>query len=774
MPDATDFVRELIRADLAAGKHGGALVTRFPPEPNGFPHIGHAKSICLNFGVARELGGRCHLRFDDSNPTTEDERYVRALEDAVRWLGFDWGERRYFASDTFERLFELSVGLIERGDAYVCTLTEDDFRACRGTVGEAGHPSPGRSRSAEESLRLFQEMRRGEHPDGAMVLRARIDMASPNMKLRDPPLWRIRHAAHYRLGTSWRIFPLYDFVHPLCDALEGVTHSLCTLEFENNRALYDWVIEKTQVARLPGARRSEQTEFARLELGYTVMSKRKLLELVEGGHVSGWDDPRLPTLAGMRRRGYTPEAIREFCERIGVAKHNSVVDVALLEHVLREDLSRRSPRVLGVLRPLRLTLESLPATDERWLDAPYWPQDVAAPAGAPTTRRLPLSRELLVEREDFDAAPPPGWRRLAPGACVRLRHACVVRVVGVVRDEGGDVAELRAVEVDEADASALASAKGTIHWVSARHAVPAEVRLYDRLFSAPEPGAGGRDPLLDLNPRSLEVVSARLEPSLGGAAPGDRFQLERHGYFLVDEACSGAGALALNRTVALKDGWAREQARRDPEARGPVAAPARRAAGGARSGGAPAAREVAPLSPAAEALRAEHDLAPDDARALAADSELHALFSATLAAGRARARLVGTWVAGELRARLADRAASTLPVGATELAELVALVDAGAITAATGREVLAEIARSGGSPRALVEARGLAKISDRARLDPIVAQVLGESEPLVARFRSGNAGVAGALVGAVMRATGGRADAELAALLVREHLERGA
>ncbi|OFW36557.1 MAG: glutamine--tRNA ligase [Acidobacteria bacterium RIFCSPLOWO2_12_FULL_67_14] len=548
-PAAVDFIREIVADDQRTGRHGGRVHTRFPPEPNGYLHIGHAKSICLNFGVAAEYSGLCNLRYDDTNPTKEDVEYVESIEEDVRWLGFDWGDRTFYASDYFEALSQYAEQLIRDGKAYIDSLTADEIRDYRGTLTEQGRNSPCRDRAAEESLDLFQRMRRGEFPDGAHVLRAKIDMASPNINMRDPTLYRIRHASHHRTGDAWRIYPTYDYAHPISDAIEGITHSLCTLEFEDHRPLYDWVIEHTRPPFRP-----RQIEFARLNLNYTVMSKRKLLALVEQKRVAGWDDPRMPTIAGLRRRGYTPEAIRDFCARIGVAKKENVVDVALLEHTVREDLNRRARRALAVLRPLKIVIENYPEGREERVEAVNNPEDPAA-----GTRQLPFSRELFIERDDFMEQPPKKFFRLSPGVEVRLRYAYIVTCDRVVKDESGAVTELRCSYDPESLSGASASrrVKGTIHWVSAPHALEAEVRLYDRLFVSPDPGQDGRDPLTDLNPGSLErLTGARIEPSLAGAEAGTTVQFERLGYFCLDPD-SRPEAPVFNRTVTLKDTWAR-------------------------------------------------------------------------------------------------------------------------------------------------------------------------------------------------------------------------
>jgi glutaminyl-tRNA synthetase len=559
-PDSSsDFIRDIIKEDLRTGKYGGRVHTRFPPEPNGYLHIGHAKSICLNFGIAEEFGGLYNLRFDDTNPIKEDVEYVESMKEDIRWLGFDWGDRLFYASDYFGQLYDYAVQLIRKGKAYVCDLSPDEIREYRGTLTEPGRDSPYRGRSVEENLDLFECMRAGEFEDGARVLRAKIDMSSPNVLMRDPVIYRILHESHHRTGDEWCIYPMYDFTHCLSDSIEGITHSICTLEFENNRALYDWFLDQLEVYH------PQQIEFARLYLNYTVMSKRKLLKLVEQGVVDGWDDPRMPTLSGLRRRGYTPEAIREFCDLIGVAKRNSTVDIAMLEYCIRQDLNERAPRVMGVLRPLKVIIDNYPEDKVEELEALNHPQDPSM-----GTRMVPFSRELYIEREDFRQDPPRNFFRLSPGREVRLRYAYFITCVGVVRDEEtGEVIELHCT-YDPATRGGSApdgrKVKGTLHWVSAPHALEAEVRLYDRLFIKEDPeevdeGAGeeGADFTSNLNPNSLEVLTAcRVEPNLAGAPPGSRYQFERQGYFCVD-AGSSPGKLVFNRTVALRDTWAKIQ-----------------------------------------------------------------------------------------------------------------------------------------------------------------------------------------------------------------------
>ena len=555
------FIRQIIAEDNQSGKFGGRVCTRFPPEPNGYLHIGHAKSIHLNYGMAVEHGGQFHMRFDDTNPSKEEQEYVDSILRDVKWVGADWGDRLFFASDYFEQMYAFAEQLIQKGKAYVCDLNAEQMREYRGTLTEPGRDSPSRTRSVEENLDLLRRMRAGEFPDGTRTLRAKIDMASPNFNLRDPVLYRIIHAHHHRQGDKWCIYPMYDWAHGIEDSLERITHSLCTLEFENHRPLYDWFLEEL------GVYRPQQIEFSRLNLTYTVMSKRKLLELVQGKHVRGWDDPRMPTLSGLRRRGCTPEALRAFCEDVGVTKFDASIDVGRLENAMRDDLNRRAPRRLGVLRPLKLVIENFPEGQVEQLDAVNNPEDPTA-----GSRKIPFSRELYIEQEDFMENPPKKFFRLAPGQEVRLRYAFFVKCTGVVKDEQGNITEVRGT-YDPATRGGESpdgrKVKATIHWVSAQHAVNAEVRLFDRLFNVAEPDRAPKDPKLaaafnykqNLNPNSLEVLpAAKLEPALGEAKEGERFQFERLGYFCVD-ADSQPGAPVFNRTVTLKDTWAKEQAK---------------------------------------------------------------------------------------------------------------------------------------------------------------------------------------------------------------------
>jgi glutaminyl-tRNA synthetase len=550
---AANFVQAIIEEHNQTGRFGGRVHTRFPPEPNGYLHIGHAKSICLNFGLAQQYGGRCNLRFDDTNPTKEEVEYVESIMEDVRWLGFQW-DGLYYASDYFEQLYEWAVQLIQAGKAYVCDLTADQIRDYRGTLTAPGKESPYRNRGVEENLDLFRRMRAGEFPDGSRTLRAKIDMASPNLNMRDPVMYRILHASHHRTGDQWCIYPMYDWAHGQSDSIEKITHSICTLEFENHRPLYDWYIDQLDIFH------PQQIEFARLNVTYTLMSKRKLLELVQGGYVRGWNDPRMPTISGLRRRGYTPEAIRNFCARIGVSKFDGIIDMAWLEEAIREDLNKRAPRVMGVLRPLKVFIDNYPEGQVEELDAVNNPEDPGA-----GTRKVPFARELYIEQEDFMEEPPKKFYRLAPGREVRLRWAYFIRCVNVVKDAGGRVVELHCA-YDPATRGGNApdgrKVQGTIHWVAAPHALRAEVRLYEHLFLKPDPdnvpeGGNYKD---NLNPNSLVVLDGcRVEPGLAGAAPGSRYQFERQGYFCVDAVDSTPQRLVFNRTVALRDSWAKEK-----------------------------------------------------------------------------------------------------------------------------------------------------------------------------------------------------------------------
>ena len=782
--DSKDFIRTIVADDVAADKHGGRVATRFPPEPNGYLHIGHAKSIVLNFGVAQEWDGTCNLRFDDTNPLTEDMEYAHAIEEDVRWLGYAWTER-HFASDYFERLYECAERLVQDGKAYVDSSSEEEIRADRGTVTEPGRPSPYRDRSAEENLDLFRRMRAGEFEDGAHVLRARIDLASPNMKMRDPLLYRIRHAEHYRTGGTWCIYPMYDFTHCLSDAFEGITHSLCTLEFENNRELYDWILDQLLPEPHP-----QQIEFARLNLSFTALSKRRLLELVTDGHVSGWDDPRMPTISALRRRGVTPTAIRDFCDRIGVARADNVVDLALLEHSIRDDLNQVAPRVLCVLRPLKVVITNYPEGASETLDAPYFPRDV----GKPGSRPLPFSRELWIERDDFAREPPKGFRRLAPGREVRLRYAYFIRCDEVIEDPAtGEVTELRCTYDPETRGGSAPDGRkpaGTIHWVSAAHARDVEVRLYDRLFTVERPGAGDTPFTADLNPDSLVVLpDAKLEPAAldapeGGARPAremadDRFQCERQGYFSLDPVDSTPERPVLNRTVTLRDAWTKSQAQNRSERSG--AAPSAKKAQSAEEPVAARAETPTPVAPRdpldglsgarraqIEALAAEHGLSPADARVLSEADALRRLFEEAVAAG-AEARSLANWIVNELLGRVGEDAkVDDLPFDGEALAELVALIDDGTISTKIAKTVLDELVERGGSPRQIVREKGLEQVTDTAAIEDAVDAALAAHPDEAARLRAGETRLHGFFVGQVMRATRGKASPELVNRLLSE------
>ena len=781
-----DFIRNIVADDLRRGKHD-VVVTRFPPEPNGYLHIGHATSVVLNFGVANETGGRCHLRFDDTNPETEDMVYVESAIDTVRWLGYEWGEHLYFASDYFERMYAFAEHLIREGKAYVDSLNEEEIREHRGTVTEAGRASPYRDRSVEENLDLFRRMRAGEFPDGAHVLRAKLDMASPNMLLRDPILYRIRHAEHYRSGDEWCIYPLYDFAHPIEDAIESITHSFCTLEFENNRPLYDWVVENVPrggEVGIPEESRPRQYEFARRNFEYTVTSKRKLLQLVKEGRVSGWDDPRMPTLAGLRRRGFTPESIRSFCETIGVARTANRVDIGKLEFAIRDDLNTRAPRVLAVLDPLRVVITNFPDGETEWLDAPYYPHDVPKEG----SRELPFSRVLYIDRDDFREDPPKGYHRLSPGAEVRLRYAYIVRCDEVVRDESGEIVELRC-SYDPATRGGRAGGRnirGTIQWVSAEHSLPCEVRLYDRLFSVPDPDEAEGDYRDYLNPDSLIVKrEARVEPSVGEDAPGSRYQFERLGYFFSDPIDSRPGALVFNRTVTLRDTWARtreEQERKELEAAARQEAERREEKARKRreertETGERAERRAAvvpePRDPALQARQerfiSEFALTAEEAEILTREAAIADLFEGAVAAG-ATSRGAANWLIHELPREARGTPTAELPVTAAALGELVRLVEADTISSSGGREVLAVMVAEGGAPEEIVDRLGVRQVSDRGALEPLVTAVVSENADKAAAYRAGKVGLMGFFMGQVMRRSGGSANPELAKAMLEERL----
>jgi len=749
-----NFIEAIIADDLAQGRHK-QVVTRFPPEPNGYLHIGHAKSICLNFGLAKRFGGKCHLRMDDTNPTTEDTEYVESIKNDVRWLGFDWGENMFYASDYFGRIHDFAVELIKKGKAYVDSSTEAEIREMRGTISEPGKPSPYRERSVQENLELLERMRKGEFPDGAHVVRMKGDMASPNMKMRDWPIIRIKHAHHHRTGDTWCIYPLYDFAHSLSDAIEGITHSICTLEFESNRELYDWIIDNVTAPARP-----RQYEFARLNITHTVMSKRKLLELVKTGGVRGWDDPRMPTLAGLRRRGVTPEAIRAFCEEIGVAKANSTVEIEKFEHFIRQDLDRRSDRVMVVLRPLKVVIENYPEGQVEEFDAPYRPE----PEANARSRKVPVSREIYFERDDFWERPPKDWFRLAPGREVRLRYAYIIKCTGVVKDDAGHVIELRCTcdpVTREGQSQDGRKVKGTLHWVSAPHSQTVEVRLYERLFKVERPDLveEGQDWKATLNPESLEVITdAKAEPSLATASAGRHVQFERKGFFFVDPVESKPGTPIFNRTVSLKASYTVPQEasesfvdERKAEAKDKAAPKAL-----VRS----AEDRLSKLSSEAKAVvekLASEGVGREDAIVLAENALLRAYFEQATARD-GHAKTVANLLINELSREIEAKGTAALPP--VLLGELAALVDVRTITPTMAKDVLADMLTSGRGPRAIVEAKNLRQVSDDAALEPIVDKVLGDSQDEVKRYRDGNAKLMGFFVGRVMKASGGKANAQ--------------
>jgi glutaminyl-tRNA synthetase len=790
-----DFIRQIIDGHREEGRYD-RIVTRFPPEPNGYLHIGHAKSICLNFGLAREYGGTCHLRFDDTNPLTEDEEYTSSIQRDVRWLGFDWGENLFFASDYFERMYEVAEGLIRAGKAYVDSSSEEEIRAARGTVTEPGYPTAYRDRSAEENLDLFRRMRAGEFEDGAHVLRAKIDLASPNMIMRDPVLYRIRHAHHYRTGDDWCIYPLYDFAHCLEDAFEGISHSLCTLEFDNNREIYDWILDEAGFEEP----RTHQYEFARLELDYTVLSKRKLIQLVRERLVSGWDDPRLPTIAGLRRRGVPPEAIRRFCDMVGVAKSNSVVDMGKLEFAIREALDPVVPRALAVVEPLKVVVTNWESDRVEQLEAPFHPN---APADADRpTRELAMTRELWIEAGDFAQEPPRGWKRLSPGGEVRLRYGYVVRCDEVITGDDGAVVELRCtVDGDTLGTNPDRKIGGTIHWLSAATAVPAEFRLYERLFDAASPNDVPEDGDFtdNLNPESLVVRRGFVEPSLARGSEGvpalsppaeapweGRVQLERLGFFTRD-ADFAPDAPVFNRIVTLRDSWGRKAKAaagdtgtvRSSDGGGSLG---ERKTSGAGKASPPQPAAQPRVSEARNAVRAEDpELAARfaryqselgvselDADVLTGSRRISDLFEGALAV-HGDAAEVTVWMVNEVAALLKDDEGTALEGAA--VGTLLGRVAEDAVSRSGAKEVLAELAEKGGDPDAIIRDRGLAKVTDPGALAPVVDEVLAEFADKVEAYRGGAKNLFGLFMGQVMRRSGGTADPAVVRELLSARLE---
>lgn len=747
MTQNKDFLRTIVEEDLKSGKYK-EIITRFPPEPNGFPHIGHAKSIFINFGIARDYQGRCNLRMDDTNPTKEDTKYVEALKDAVEWLGFKWDADVRFTSDYFAKLYDYAVQLIKMGKAYVDSLDEEQMREYRGTVTQAGKRSEFANRSIQENLELFERMKKGEFKDGEHVLRAKIDMSAANMKMRDPLLYRIRHSHHFRAGDEWCVYPMYDFAHCLSDYIEGISHSLCTLEFENNRDIYDWVLDTLEL-KPP---RPYQYEFARLGINYTVMSKRKLLELVNGGQVSGWDDPRMPTIAGYRRRGYTPESILNFCDQIGIAKANSMVDVSQLEFCIRDDLNTKVPRVMCVLDPLKVTITNYEGSEE--LDASYYPEDVPKEG----SRKLPFSKEIYIERDDFCENPPKGYFRLTPEQSVRLKHAYIITCKEIIKDDKGNIIEIKAEYNPNSksgqDSSGI-KVKSAIQWVDAKSAKKAEVRLYDRLFKDEAP-----EGLEDINPDSLKVIKeALIEKAVITDKPDVRFQFERQGYFFAEPIDYTDENPVFNKIVGLKDSWGKKKSDR----RKPKAETKKVQIDG----------EVAPMNEAQQALfdkyTKEFKLNSEIANTLARDEKLSSFYEEVLSVNSSPISTANI-VANEVARELKDKEASELKFTAKEIAQLVKMMDEATISSKISKQVFEEMIKSGENPAKIVEDKGLVQISDPAKIEPIIDEVIEKNPDNVAKFKAGNTKLLGFFVGQVLKATGGKANPKVVNELVAKKL----
>jgi len=750
MSEHKDFLRTIVQQDLASGKYK-KIITRFPPEPNGFPHIGHAKSIAINFGIARDYQGHCNLRMDDTNPTTEDTKYVEALKDAVEWLGFKWDKDVRYTSDYFSKLYEYAQELVKMDKAYVDSINEEEMREFRGTVTEAGHRSKYANRTIQENLDLLERMKKGEFKDGEHVLRAKIDMSAANMKMRDPILYRIRHAHHYRAGDEWAIYPMYDFGHCLSDYIEGVTHSICTLEFENNREVYDWVIDTLKLQ----APRPYQHEFARLGINYTVMSKRKLLELVDGGYVNGWDDPRLPTIAGYRRRGYTPESILNFCDTIGIAKANSTVDVSQLEFCIRDDLNTKVPRVMCVLDPLKVTITNYKGRED--LLASYYPEDVPKEG----TRKLPFSNTIYIEREDFDENPPKGYFRLTPEQSVRLKHAYIITCREVIKDTDGKIIEIKATYNPQSksgeDTSGI-KVKSAIQWVDALSAKKAEVRVYDRLYKNEMP-----ESIEDLNPNSLQIIKdALIEPAIITEKPNERFQFERQGYFYADPVDYKDEKPVFNKIVGLKDSWGKkEQAK-------PVKGERKSSEKKQQVDG-----EETPMTPE-EQIRFEkytNELKLNNMLAdiLARDTQLSSFYNEALSVYDSPVS-IANMVANEVARELKEKKLSELKFNASQIAELIKMVDSEIISNKIAKQVFEEMVTSGGNPVKIVDARGLVQISDPAVIEPIIDDVIAKNPDNVAKFQAGNKKLLGFFVGQVLKTTGGKANPKVVNELVAKKL----
>ncbi|MCP4971505.1 MAG: glutamine--tRNA ligase/YqeY domain fusion protein [Arcobacter sp.] len=753
MSDNKDFLRTIVEKDLKSGKYK-EVITRFPPEPNGFPHIGHAKSICINFGIAKDYNGHCNLRMDDTNPTKEDTKYVEALKDAVQWLGFDWGENVHFTSDYFHKIYDYAITLIKMDKAYVDSINEEEMREFRGTVTEAGKRSKFAQRTIEENLDLFERMKNGEFKDGEHVLRAKIDMGAANMKLRDPLLYRIRHAHHFRAGNEWSIYPMYDFAHCLSDYIEGISHSICTLEFENNRDIYNWVLDTLELK----APRPYQHEFARLGINYTVMSKRKLLELVEGNQVSGWDDPRMPTIAGYKRRGYTPESILNFCDQIGIAKANSMVDVSQLEFCIRDDLNKKVPRVMCVLDPLKVTIENYEGTED--LSSPYYPHDVPKEG----SRNIPFSKEIFIEREDFEENPPKGYFRLTPTQPVRLRHGFIITCKEVIKDANGEIIELKveyhANSKSGSDTSGI-KVKSAIQWVSSKEAIKSEVRVYDRLFKDEAP-----EGLEDINPDSLKVIkNALVEPAIVLDKPDERFQFERQGYFYADPIDYTDEKPVFNKIVGLKDSWGKKTNTDKPTTK---TSPKQEAKKEQVVGS-----EVA-MSDEQTALfdkyTNELGLNSEVANILARDKKLSSFYDESLKESNspvALANMIVTEVARELK----EKELNELKFNALQIAELVEMLEISTISSKIAKQVFEEMVKSGANPTQIVEDKGLVQISDPNIISPIIDEIITKNPDNVEKFKAGNKKLLGFFVGQVLKSTGGKANPQVVNQLVAQKLK---
>jgi glutaminyl-tRNA synthetase len=749
MSDKKNFLKITVEEDLKSGKYK-EIVTRFPPEPNGFPHIGHAKSIYINFGIARDYNGHCNLRMDDTNPTKEDTKYVQALKDAVEWLGYDWGEKVYFTSDYFDKLYEYAIELIQMGKAYVDSLNEDEIREYRGTVTQAGKRSKYADRSVEENLELFKKMKDGEFKEGEHILRAKIDMSASNMKMRDPLLYRIKHAHHFRTQDKYFIYPMYDFAHCLSDYIEGISHSICTLEFENNREIYDWVLDTLKL-KPP---RPYQHEFARLNINYTVMSKRKLLELVESGIVSGWDDPRMPTIAGYRRRGYTPESILTFCEQIGVAKANSVVDVSQLEFCIRDDLNKKVPRVLCVLDPLKVTIENYEGSEE--IDAPYYPHDVPKQG----SRKLPFSREIYINRDDFEQNPPKGYFRLTPEQPVRLRHGYIISCKEVIKDKDGNIIEIKANYYPDSKSGSDTSGikvKSAIQWVSANEAKEVEVRVYDRLFSCEDPQG-----IEDINKDSLKIIkNALIEPAVITDKEDERFQFEREGYFYADPIDYTDEKPVFNKIVALKDSWGKKKKAEPNRTKAQVKK--------VQIDG-----EVTPMTKEEQKLfdryTSELKINTEVANTLARDAYLSYFYQEALDIIKSPINLANM-VANEVAREIKENGVENLKFDAKKVAQLVKMLDDETISNKIAKQVFEEMAKSSKEPKDIVEEKGLIQISDISIISPIIDEVIAKNPDNVEKFKAGNKKLLGFFVGQVLKSTGGKANPKVVNELVAKKLK---